>query len=123
MDADYGAAVANDEVWVLEDERAIVGLLVLVPTAGHLLLENIAVDPSHQGRGVGAALLVLAEERARELGLASIRLYTNAVMVENQRLYQRHGYIETGRAREDGFDRVFYEKAIDPAAHCLRLLS
>jgi hypothetical protein len=33
-------------------------------------------------------------------------------MVENQALYERIGYVETHRAHEHGFDRVFYEKAL-----------
>ena len=33
-------------------------------------------------------------------------------MVENQRLYERIGYVETHRAKEHGFARVFYEKVL-----------
>jgi GNAT superfamily N-acetyltransferase len=65
MTADYAAHVRDDEVWVADDEGEIQGFLVLVPRGDHLLLDNVAVDPSAQGRGIGAALLALAEERAR----------------------------------------------------------
>lgn len=33
-------------------------------------------------------------------------------MVENQRLYERNGYVETHQAYEHGFSRVFYDKAL-----------
>ena len=33
--------------------------------------------------------------------------YTNAAMHENLALYARIGFVETRRATEDGFDRVF----------------
>jgi ribosomal protein S18 acetylase RimI-like enzyme len=63
---------------------------------------------------VGHALLSLAEVEARAAGLDRIRLYTNEAMHENQRLYERIGYVETRRAQQDGFTRVFYEKALVP---------
>ena len=113
MDADYAAAVAADEVWVAEDGGRVVGHLVLLDEPGALVLDNVAVLPSHHGRGVGRALLELAEERARAAGHTRIRLYTHVTMVENQRLYERIGYVETQRTTERGFTRVFYEKALE----------
>ena len=80
-----------------------------------MLLENVAVLPSHHGTGVGRALLALAEERAVATGHPRIRLYTHETMVENQRLYERIGYVETHRAGEHGVTRVFYEKRLDRA--------
>lgn len=112
LDADYAAAVDHDEVWVAESDDAVVGLLVLVAHPDHLLLENVAVRPDRHGQGLGARLLVIAEERAGELGLPSVRLYTHALMVENQRMYERRGYAVTGRHEEDELDRVFYEKRL-----------
>lgn len=112
LDADYAAAIRHDEVWAIEADRMVAAYLVLVPGDDHLLLENIAVDPALQHRGLGRRLLRLAEDRARELGLGEIRLFTHAVMVENQRLYERVGYARTGQRDDEGFDRVFYAKPI-----------
>lgn len=36
-------------------------------------------------------------------------------MVENQRLYERHGYVETHQADEHGFGRGFYAKDLGPS--------
>jgi hypothetical protein len=33
-------------------------------------------------------------------------------MVENQRLSERNGYVETHRADEHGLGRIFYDKAL-----------
>lgn len=88
------------------------GLIVLVPADNYLLLENVAVVPSAQGRGVGGALLRFAEDHARSLGLGEIRLYTNAAMTENLTYYPRRGYRETGRGEQDGFSRVFFAKQV-----------
>ena len=75
-------------------------------------MENLAVRPADQGRGVGRRLLTLAEQRARDLGLAELRLYTNAAMTENLAYYPRRGYVETYRADQDGFHRVFFRKPL-----------
>jgi GNAT superfamily N-acetyltransferase len=112
MTADYLAAIGRGEVWVAARDDAVVGLLVLVAEPGHLLLENVAVHPSAQGSGVGARLLALAEEQAARLGLAEIRLYTNIAMTENLAYYPRHGYVETHRGEEEGFQRVYFAKPV-----------
>jgi hypothetical protein len=53
-------------------------------------------------------MLVEGAVRAtRRHGLGAIALYTNAAMHENLALYARIGFVETRRATEDGFDRVF----------------
>ena len=80
---------------------------------GYLLLENVAVLPAVQGRGIGARLLALAEDRARALHVPEIRLYTNAAMTENLAYCPQHGYTETHRAQQDGFHRVFFRKRVD----------
>jgi N-acetylglutamate synthase-like GNAT family acetyltransferase len=114
MRADYEALVAEGAVSVADDKGQIVGVLVLRPQPDWLLLENVAVAPSAQGRGIGRALIAFAEERARELALPKVTLYTNARMTENLSLYAALGYVEVDRRREHGFERVFFEKAIVP---------
>ena len=112
MDTDYAAAVADTEAWVASVDGEVVGFLVLVLEGDVMLLENVAVLPSHHGSGIGRALLALAEELSVAAGCTRIRLYTHETMVENQRLYERLGYVETHRASEHGFTRVFYEKRL-----------
>lgn len=112
MDTDYRRVIADNDVWVAVADGEVAGYVVLEARPDHLLLENIAVRPQWQGRGVGRQLMALAEDRARAEGVDAVRLYTNEVMVENQRLYERLGYVETGRRSEDGFARVFYEKRL-----------
>ena len=112
LDADYAADVAAAEGWVALEDDTVVGFVLLVPEGDTLLLDNVAVRPSHHGRGLGRTLLALAEERAVAHGCSRIRLYTHVTMVENQRLYERLGYVETRRATDQGLTRVFYEKAL-----------
>jgi N-acetylglutamate synthase-like GNAT family acetyltransferase len=112
MTADYDAAVRAGNSWIAEQDDTIVGLLVLVPERDHLLLENVAVSPYAQGSGLGRLLLEHAEQEARRLGLTEIRLYTNEAMTENIAYYQRRGYVETHRAGDAGFRRVFFSKQL-----------
>lgn len=58
--------------------------------------------------------MALAKERARSLHLSEIRLYTNEAMTENLAYYPRHGYAETHRAEQDGFQRIFFRKRLNP---------
>lgn len=110
--ADYSAAIHDGHAWVATEYEEVVGLVVLVPQPGHLLLRNLAVVPSAQGKGIGSRLLALSEDEARRRGLREIRLYTNEAMTENLAYYPRRGYVETHRAVQDGFNRVFFRKLI-----------
>jgi GNAT superfamily N-acetyltransferase len=112
MTADYAQAVRERQAWAAIEDQQIVGFAVLIAKPGYLLLENVAVLPAAQGRGIGARLLSLAEDHARHLGLGEIRLYTNEAMIENLAYYPRHGYVETHRAEQDGYRRVFFRKSI-----------
>jgi ribosomal protein S18 acetylase RimI-like enzyme len=109
---DYRARVAENAVWVLRDAGQIAGVLVLLPEPGYLQLDNVAIDPGAQGRGHGRALIAFAEAEARRLGYEELRLYTNAMMHENLALYPRLGFSETHRAREAGYDRVYFKKRV-----------
>lgn len=112
MLADYHEVVADDETWVAVKGVEIVGVLVLEPEAESLLVENVAVAPHAQGRGIGHLLLDHAELRAREHGLGEVRLYTHRTMTENQAIYRSRGFVEDERRTEDGFARVFLRKPL-----------
>ena len=112
---DYPARVAQGVVHVLESEGGIEGLIVLIPEPDDscMLLDNIAVSPTAQGKGHGRTLLQWAEDTARRAGFSRIRLYTQEVMSENIAIYTRRGYVETHRATEIGLKRVFMQKPLD----------
>lgn len=110
MEADHAAEVAAGRVHVTGDP--VVGVLVLVPHEDHLFLDSIAVHPRAAGQGVGRRLLAFVDERARSLGLPEVRLYTNAMMWENQRLYPRYGYEMVERRVDGPYDRYHYRKRI-----------
>jgi ribosomal protein S18 acetylase RimI-like enzyme len=92
MTADYDAAVRDHVVDLLHLESELAALIEMRPEDDHLLIVNVAVSPTYQGRGYGRALLAHAEELARSLGLEEVRLYTNGRFTDNVTLYRRVGY-------------------------------
>jgi GNAT superfamily N-acetyltransferase len=110
MEADHAANVAAGRVFVIGEP--VIGLVVIEARADHLFLDSIAVHPDVHGRGVGRRLLHFVDARARALGLCEVRLYTNAMMWENQRIYPKYGY-ELVEGRADGtYDRLHYRKRL-----------
>jgi N-acetylglutamate synthase-like GNAT family acetyltransferase len=110
--ADYKTLVDAGAVWVATKDEEIAGVLVLQPTAESLLLENVAVRPDRQRRGVGRMLIAFAEQEAARRGFDEVSLYTNAHMTENLSLYPALGYVEVARKSEHGFERVFFRKQV-----------
>jgi ribosomal protein S18 acetylase RimI-like enzyme len=105
---DYGPSIEDGTTWVTGSPIAAV--LTLYPRDDHLLVENIAVHPDAQGRGLGRSLMDFAEHEAARRGLTRMALYTHEVMTENQAIYARLGYTEVERRVEDGYRRIYMEK-------------
>ncbi|MBY8343918.1 GNAT family N-acetyltransferase [Streptomyces spinosirectus] len=111
MRADHAANVAAGRVFVTGDP--VVGLVVLEEHDDHLFLDSIAVHPETHGQGVGRRLLQFVDARARALGLPEVRLYTNAMMWENQKIYPKYGYEIVERRSTGPYDRIHYRKRLD----------
>jgi ribosomal protein S18 acetylase RimI-like enzyme len=107
MTADYAEVIRSRDVTVAERDGEIVGLISLGRDDEGFVIDNVAVDPAHQGSGVGRALLEHAETVARRAGSGSIHLYTHELMRENLALYERIGYVEYDR-RPIGDARLVY---------------
>ncbi|MFO1159822.1 MAG: GNAT family N-acetyltransferase [Reyranellaceae bacterium] len=92
MRVDYEAAVRDHRFDLLYREGELAALIETVAGPDHLLIENVAVAPAFQGRGLGRTLVAHAERLAAASGLAEVRLYTNKLFTANVALYQRLGY-------------------------------
>jgi ribosomal protein S18 acetylase RimI-like enzyme len=115
MEADHAANVAAGKVYVTGDpvSGAVVGLVVVEAFWDHLFLDSIAVRPDAHGKGVGRRLLHFVDAHARALGLPEVRLYTNALMWENQKIYPRYGYEFVERRVDGPYDRLHSRKRLD----------
>ncbi|WP_165367680.1 GNAT family N-acetyltransferase, partial [Phytoactinopolyspora endophytica] len=96
LDADYAELIVSGHVYVACHD-AVDGVIVLIDEDDCLVVENVAVRPDAQGRGIGRALLAFAEREATRRKLPSLRLYTHEKMESNVTLYQALGYVETHR--------------------------
>ncbi|MGF1527954.1 MAG: GNAT family N-acetyltransferase [Candidatus Competibacterales bacterium] len=104
--------VVRHGVWVTEAEGGIVGVLVSIAQADGVLLDNIAIHPAFQGRGLGRRLLATAETLAKTWGSNWFELYTHEATTENFAWYRRCGFIETARRVEQGYPRVYLGKSL-----------
>ena len=97
MIADYDRAVAKHIIDLREEAGQLLALIEMIPTADHLLIENISVRPDQQGKGLGDNLLRHAEQLASSMGYTETQLYTNAAFTSNLAFYSRRGYQEYRR--------------------------
>ena len=110
MTDDYAEVIANQQVTVAESNGAIVGVIVLTVEDEGFLIDNVAVDPSQRGKGLGKALLEFAEAEALRAGFDFVYLYTHEKMTENLALYSKSGYIEYDRRSQGEFSLVHMRK-------------
>ncbi|NJC86101.1 GNAT family N-acetyltransferase [Planosporangium mesophilum] len=96
--ASLGRVVAAEPNTVLVARSAgrIVGTLTLVTvpmlTGVRCRIEDVVVDSSARGQGVGAELTTAALRLAREAGAGSVELTSRASRIAANRLYQRLGF-------------------------------
>jgi GNAT superfamily N-acetyltransferase len=113
MTADYDAAVRTHRFDLAYDAGELVALIETVDEGDVLLIENVAVAPDRQGAGLGTRMLAVAEQIARDLGRATLRLYTNALWAENITLYRGLGYaVDREEQVSPGLVRVHMSKAL-----------
>ena len=123
MTADYDRAVVDHIIDLWEERGELLALIEMVREADHLSIENIAVRPDQQGKGLGSKLLQHAEKLALALGFNEIRLYTNAAFASNVSLYCRRGYQEYQRGSLlPGSVTIFMRKRIKASVESRTLI-
>ncbi len=94
------AALARDSASTLlvarSETNQIIGALTLavyrVPTGIRAVVEDVVVDQSARGQGIGEALMNRAIEIAKEKGAGNIALTSNPMRAAANRLYLRVGF-------------------------------
>jgi ribosomal protein S18 acetylase RimI-like enzyme len=97
--ADDLARITNHQantLFVARNQGAIVGMLTLVmfplPSGLRARIEDVVVDESARGHGVGTALTMAALDLAQQQGARSVDLTSRASRVAANRLYQQLGF-------------------------------
>lgn len=89
----------HHEVWVAEvDSSDLVGVMVLADG----WLEQLYLDPSWIGRGLGARFIEIAKRRYPH----GLQLWTFASNKGAQRFYERHGFTAVERTDGDNEERA-----------------
>ena len=113
MTADYNQAVRRHIIDLHEERGELRALIEMIVESGRLLIENIAVRPDQQGKGIGDRLVRHAEAVATSLDLREIQLYTNAAFISNLAFYAKRGYQEYDRkTMPSGRTAVFMRKTL-----------
>jgi GNAT superfamily N-acetyltransferase len=107
MTADYDEAVRQHRIDLLHLDGKLAALIEMIPKDGHLLIENVAVSPTCQNRGLGRKLLAHAEQVAAAQGYSVIKLFTNKLFAANVQLYSKVGY-SVDREEESGLGITVY---------------
>lgn len=80
------------------DEGSILGAatvtVYLVPTGVRAIIEDVIVDSSARGQGLGEALVARCLEIARGQGAPAVTLTSNPKREAANRLYQRMGFLK-----------------------------
>jgi predicted GNAT family N-acyltransferase len=97
LERDELDAVSDHAVAVVEDQVVGTGRLLPDGTIGRM-----AVSSAVRGQGIGAAVLTVLEERARERGLAAVELHAQLHALG---FYDRYGYVP--------FTEVYLEAGIE----------
>jgi GNAT superfamily N-acetyltransferase len=119
--------MARGETIVAEDADAIVGIITLKhsdQTHGSPFYEQpevagfgqFAVRPSHQGQGIGAALLNFVEQRAAEQGVVALAFDTSERATDLVEWYESKGYrfVEHLQWPETNYRSVLLAKRLQP---------
>jgi N-acetylglutamate synthase-like GNAT family acetyltransferase len=117
MTADYDQAVRRHLIDLYEEGGELHALIEMVVETGptpilarilggagphdaearHLLIENMAVRPDQQGKGIGDRLLRHAEALAASMNIREVQLFTRVAWVSNIAFYSKRGYQEYDR--------------------------
>jgi GNAT superfamily N-acetyltransferase len=120
--------VAAGQLWVAEEEGRLGGIAAITtdqePEYAEVgwdtaelavVVHRLAVDPAFQGRGIALALMLQAEQVARERGIQVLRVDTNTRNEATQRLFPKLGYElagEIGLGFRPGLRFRCYEKRL-----------
>jgi ribosomal protein S18 acetylase RimI-like enzyme len=95
----YVNAYANADYWIVEYRHEPIGRYYLLREAPYHRVIDIALDASRRHGGIGGMLLDWSQTLVRQASAEGIDLSVDEQNVGAQRLYARHGFVETARER------------------------
>ncbi len=109
------------DVYVLEQKKQVIAVYVLLKDNDMLEIKNIAVNPAHQGKGLGKILLQDAAQRARAGGFKKLCIGTGNSSIAQLYLYQRQGF-EMTSIRKNYFTTHYPEPIYENGIQCRHMI-
>ncbi|MGC1548912.1 MAG: GNAT family N-acetyltransferase [Rhodanobacter sp.] len=101
-----------DQFWIAARDHTLCGMVHWRDD----FLEALHVSTSHQGQGIGAALLYVAETRMAMAGVSLARLETDTFNLRSRDFYRKHSYQEVAEYPDlewdSGFTTVLLHKSL-----------
>jgi GNAT superfamily N-acetyltransferase len=95
---------AREAAWIAEADGQRVGSILCVRKSGTVAqLRLLYVDPAARGLGIGSKLVEECLRFARAAGYTEMTLWTNSVLAEARRIYQRTGFTLAGEEAHHSF--------------------
>ncbi len=80
------------------DNKQIVGILTIgtynIPSGTKVWIEDVVVDESQRGKGVGKELILHAISYSRSLGAKNVGLTSRPSRIAANKLYQKMGFVQ-----------------------------
>ncbi len=124
----FAQDIDQQQLWVADIDGQVAGVSAITtdqePTYADvgwdinetaIVTHRLAVDPAFRGQGVAKALLLQADDVARQRGIAVLRVDTNTQNQATQRLFPALGYVYAGEIGLDfrpGLRFYCYEKRL-----------
>lgn len=89
----------NTHFFIAElDNKQIAGMLIIgtykTPSGIKVWIEDVVVDESHRGKGIGKKLMIDAINFSKSLGASYISLTSRPSRIAANRLYQEMGFVQ-----------------------------
>jgi ribosomal protein S18 acetylase RimI-like enzyme len=80
------------------DDKRIVAMLTIgtynIPSGTKVWIEDVVVDESQRGKGLGEELMLFAIDYSKSLGSGSVSLTSRPSRIAANRLYQKMGFVQ-----------------------------